>query len=534
MEDHVHVSILSSRRGCKPGKTNPDCGSTIRMATSNILQLVERAAAASPERTALRQGDTRLSYAELVAGVDVMALRLAAAGITATSTFAVLCENCPEILLAYYAAAKLRAVFVPINPALSAVEVGHVIRHSSAAILLHDAELLSVAESAMPDAARRWTFERLATLDVGGGTSSSPATDATDATADFLVIYTSGSTGTPKAVVFDQSAEIGGNASLIEMWGIAASDITLVALPLGFLYGLSTAAATGLQAGGEIVLLRKFHPRDALKALVERRATVFHGVPTMFAMMLNCAETEGLRVDLGGVRLLISAGAPLAEDLRRRFEARFGKRIDDYYALTEARPVFGRRFDDPQVPPRGAIGKAGPGVEVLVVGGNGRVLGVREHGELVVRAPGMFRRYAKAPELTERARGPLGFRTGDIGFYDEQGYFYIAGRIKDIIIRGGANISPAEVENALSSHPDVQLAGVVGAPDSTFGEVVAAFVTLRPGASVTAKELIEHCGRQLAGFKVPASVRVIPTMPLGSTGKIDKNALKLRLLRTAT
>ena len=531
MEDHVHASVLSSRRGGKQDTTKPDCGSTLRMATSDILQPIRRAAAASPERTALRQGDTRLTYAELVAGVDVMALRLAAAGVTAASTFAVLCENRPEIMLAYYAAAKLRAVFVPINPLLSAAEVEHVIRHSGAAILLHDAELLSVAESAMPDAARRWTFDRLAALEVGVRTLPSSATDAA---ADFLVIYTSGSTGTPKAVVFDQSAEIGGNASLIEMWGISASDITLVALPLGFLYGLSTAAATGLQAGGEVVLLRKFHPRDTLKALVERRVTVFHGVPTMFAMMLNCAEAEGLHVDLGGIRLLISAGAPLAEDLRRRFEARFGKRVDDYYALTEARPVFGRRFDDPQTPPRGAIGKAGPAVEVLVVGGNGRVLGVREHGELVVRAPGMFRRYAKAPELTERARGPLGFRTGDIGFYDEQGYFYIAGRIKDIIIRGGTNISPAEVENVLSGHPDVQLAAVVGAPDSTFGEVVAAFVTLRPGASATAQELIEHCGRQLAEFKVPASVRVMPTMPLGSTGKIDKNALKLRLLRTAS
>ena len=459
-----------------------------------------------------------------------MSRRLSAAGVAATTTVAVLCENRPEVMLSYYAAAGLRAVFVPINPVLSVAEVTHIVRESGAAVLLHDAELTTIAAAAMPEVARRWTFERLGSIDIECCPILPPATHAPE---KFLVIYTSGSTGTPKAVVFDQCAEVNANASLIEMWGIGASDVTLVALPLGFLYGLSTAAATALQAGGEVLLLRKFHPRDVLNALVEQRVTMFHGVPTMFTMMLTHAETEGLHVDLSGVRLLISAGAPLAGDLRLRFKERFNKRIDDYYALTEARPVFGRSFNDREAPPPGAIGKAAPGVQVLVVGDGGRILGARDRGEVVVRAPGMFLRYEKAPGLTEQALGPLGFRTGDIGYYDEQGYFYLTGRIKDIIIRGGANIAPAEVENVLTSHPDVHFAAVVGAPDSTFGEVVAAFVTLRAGATVTAHDLIEHCGRQLAAFKVPTSVRILPVMPLGSTGKVDKIALKAQLVGTA-
>jgi long-chain acyl-CoA synthetase len=426
-------------------------------------------------------------------------------------------------MVAYYAAARLRAVFVPINPGLTALEVAHIVKHSDTQLLLHDEELAATAKSAFADDRYRWSVSRLSDLK---GVSSIPSFAGSDPSGDFLVIYTSGSTGTPKAVVFDQAAETRGNDSLIDMWGLSPSDVTLVALPLGFLYGLSTAAATGLQAGGRVVLLRKFHPRDVLHALVEHRVTIYHGVPTMFAMMLNYAEAENLNVDLSNIRLLISAGAPLADDLRARFERRFNKRIDDYYALTEARPVFGRRFDDAAVPPRGAIGRAAPGLDVRIVDSEGRTLGPGQTGELVLRASGQFGRYDKAPDLTERAITPEGFRTGDLGYYDEQGYYYLTGRIKDIIIRGGANIAPAEVENVLADHPDVQIAAVVGAPNPTFGEVVVAFVALRTGRRATTEELIRFCDERLAGYKVPVRLTILDSMPLGSTGKTDKNILK--------
>jgi long-chain acyl-CoA synthetase len=492
----------------------------------NSLEIIERlveVGGSSGRRVALRQDNVALTYDGLLQAVELMARRLLAAGVTASSTIAVLCENRPEVMVAYYAAARLGAVFVPVNPILSAPEVAHIVHHSDACILVHDADFSATAATAFAEPARRWSFERLAQLDV---LTAQALPAAVPARGDFLVIYTSGSTGAPKAVVFDQTAEVKGNDSLIEMWGIGPQDVTLVALPLGFLYGLSTAAATGIQAGGEVVLLRKFHPRDVLEALVQRSVTIFHGVPTMFAMMLNYAEEQGIHVDLSRVRLLISAGAPLAEDLRTRFERRFRKRLDDYYALTEARPVFGRRFDDPQMPPRGAIGKAAPGVDVRVIDTAGQVLGVRQTGELVVRVPGMFTRYAQAPELTDRALGPHGFRTGDLCYCDEQGYFYLTGRIKDIIIRGGANIAPAEVENILTSHPSVRLAAVVGAPDPTFGERVVGFAVLRADARATAQELVEFCAGRLAEFKVPRVIRILEKMPLGSTGKIDKNALK--------
>jgi long-chain acyl-CoA synthetase len=493
------------------------------MSSGVIMEGLIRAMGQSRNRIALRQNEKEWSFAELEHAVDRMARRFAVLGIGSGSTVAVLCENRLEVMVAYYATARLGAVFVPINPVLSQSEVAHIVCHCEARILIYDLELASVASAALADRSRRWTFEGLSALDAGHSDNLPPSVSND---GDFLLIYTSGSTGSPKAVVFDQTAEFAGNASLIEMWDIGCTDVTLVALPLGFLYGLSTAAATGLQAGGEVVILRKFHPRDVFKALIERDVTIFHGVPTMFSMMLNFAEAENLQFDLSGVRLLISAGAPLAEDLRQRFEQRFGKRIDDYYALTEARPVFGRHADDPNIPPLGAIGKVAPGVQVHVVGDADRVLGTGEQGELVLRAPGMFRRYAKADEATVKVLSPLGFRTGDIGYYDERSYFYLTGRIKDIIIRGGAKIAPAEVEGALMAHEDVELAAVIGKADATFGEVVAAFVTLRVEAQTTAQELRDHCVRRLAEYKVPAFVKIIASMPLGSTGKIDKTALR--------
>jgi long-chain acyl-CoA synthetase len=485
-------------------------------------------AQSAPQRIALRYGAFALTYSRLLRSIDEMAARFAACNVRRGSPFAVLGENRLEVLLAYYAAARIGAVFVPIIPSVSAREVAHILGHSAAELMLHDEALRPLVADA-PSTCRCLSFEELLGIDaVGPAVSGSQA----DPQADFLIIYTSGSTGAPKAVVFDQAAEIDGNASLIEMWNIGPYDTTLVALPLGFLYGLSTAAATALQAGGEVVLLRKFHPRDVLTALVQQRLSIYHGVPTMFSMMLDYAESSGTDFDLSPVRLLISAGAPLAHELKVRFERRFHKRIDDYYALTEARPVFGRSTHDPAQPPAGSIGKAAPGVRVRVVDERGGLVADGETGELIVRAPATLRRYHRDPELTQRTLSAEGFRTGDLGRCDAQGYYYLTGRIKEVIIHGGAKVAPREVEDVLAGHPAIQMAAVIGAPDRTYGESVVAFVVLRAGEQIAgqhqgaAEALRTFCASRLAEFKVPGAFVFLPAMPLGATGKIDKNALR--------
>ncbi|EEF25182.1 AMP dependent CoA ligase, putative, partial [Ricinus communis] len=283
-------------------------------------------------RIALRSGDAVLTYAQLVQQVEQLVGRLRRVGIGASSTVASLCENRVEVVLLYYAMGKIGGTFVSVNPSLTAPEVSYILDHAGVAVLLHDDKMRPVAESAATQvpATRAVHFDELDSVQgIKGDGASAHATE------NFQIAYTSGSTGRPKAVAFDQKAEVDGNQSLIELWGMTPSDVTVVALPLGFLYGLSTASSMTLQAGAEVVLMRRFHPREVLEAFVQHRATVFHGVPTMFAMMLEYVEQNNVDVDLSFMRLLVSAGAPLSRELRNRFEAKFKKRVDDYYGLTE-------------------------------------------------------------------------------------------------------------------------------------------------------------------------------------------------------
>ncbi len=492
------------------------------MASPPILDLLQAAAAGRGGARAIRFGAKVLSYDAFLDEIGRASRALAKMGIGRGDRFAFLSENCPELMTAYYAAAALSAVFVPINPSLTLREVSHILAHSGARFLFHDEAMRATAEAAAPQELR-WP---LAALVEGPGEGEGVARNPADARDDFLIIYTSGSTGTPKAVLFDQQAEIRGNAALIEMWGITQADVTLVALPMGFLYGLSTAAATGLQAGGEVVILRRFHPGEVLEAMVSNRASIYHGVPTMFTMMLDYAEQNGLSIDLSFMRLLICAGAPLPAELKQRFARRFNKAIDDYYALTEVRPVFGRFAADPQDVPAGAIGRAAPGAVIRVVDAGGGNVADGERGELLVRAGATLKRYSGDEAMTQASLQDGLFRTGDLGFRDACGFYHLTGRIKDIIIRGGANIAPAEVEGVIARFPGVQSAAVIGVADRKYGEVPVAFVVSRRGETVTAEALAVHCRRDLAEYKVPAAFRFLEAFPLGVTGKVDKKALK--------
>ncbi|MCO5396718.1 class I adenylate-forming enzyme family protein [Ralstonia soli] len=487
---------------------------------------IEAYALNNRQHVALRSGDSVLTYGQLLEQVDELANRLKDIGIGSNSTVASLCENRIEVILLYYAMSRIGGTFISINPSLTAPEVAYILDHASVTLLLHDEKMRMAAEAAAAQVptVRKAIFEDLGS--VGGIESSEKSTVAS--TEIFQIAYTSGSTGKPKAVAFDQVAEVAGNQSLIDLWGMTPDDVTVVALPLGFLYGLSTASSMTLQAGAEVVLMRRFHPREVLEAFVNHKATVFHGVPTMFAMMLEYVEQNDMHIDLSFMRLLVSAGAPLTRELRDRFEVKFNKKIDDYYGLTEVRPVFGRFADDPSPVPDGAIGKAAPGVIIKIVDADGSEVKDGEVGELLVRAPSTTLGYYKNPELTAATFESGLMRTGDLGYRDENGFYYLTGRIKDIIIRGGANIAPAEVEETIATHPDVKSVSVIGVPDEKFGQVVAAYVVPRDIHHISKEGLVEYCKVRLADFKVPSQIYWSDDLPLGVTGKVDKKALLAR------
>lgn len=468
---------------------------------------------------AIRMDDVAISYAELDRRVARATAALGQMGVSAGRAFSVIGENCPEILIAYYAAARLGAVFISVNAGLKVGEVRYILKHSDSVLLLHDSATAGIAARAAGDV-RCADFGALSEL------QAEFSVDHVDANSDFMIAYTSGTTGLPKAVVFSQAVELAASRALIELWAVTSADRIVVALPLGFLYGLSTASAMGIEAGAEIILLRRFHPKKVIDTLIEHRATVFHGVPTMFAMMLDYCEQNNLRPDLSFMRILVCAGAPLAKELKSRFAERFNKSIDDYYALTEIRPVFGRPASENEPIPAGAIGRAAPGTDIRIVDAQGQHLGQGKQGEILVRAAGTMLRYHKDPELTSRSFRDGYFATGDVGYQDENGYYFLAGRIKDIIIRGGANIAPAEVESTLLQHPDVRAVAVVGEPDPRFGEVPVAFVVWTEDSTQDRESVLAYCHSRLADFKVPSRLLDISELPLGPTGKVDKAKLK--------
>jgi long-chain acyl-CoA synthetase len=487
---------------------------------STVCGTIESAARRYADSPALVYEGRTTTYAELLGQVDRAGQQLQASGIGYGDMFAVYAQNRPEILVAYYAAARIGAVMVPINPNMTAAEVKRAVTHCEAKLLYHD-DLVAEAATAAMLVEKRRPISSLIAPGCAAGPAPEPRIEQDD---DAVVVYTSGSTGAPKAIVLSHRSQTDVLTSLVDMWGITERDVLLVGLPLGYLYGLSTASAAALRMGAKVVLMRRFHPGEALEAFVKERATVFHGVPAMFAMMLDYAEQRGLDIDLSHVRMLICAGAPLPEELKLRFVRRFRKEIRNYYALSECTPVFGVYATDTD-PPAGAAGRLAPGACVRIVDAEGHDCPDGTPGELLVKGPALVKRYHKEPGLTAAAFSGGWFKTGDVAWRDAEGFYTITGRLKDIIIRGGANIVPSEVESVLARHEAVQAAAVFGVPDRIFGEVPVAAVVPRAGQSPSAEALISHAEAALADFKVPRTIRLMAELPLGQTGKVDKKAL---------
>ncbi len=490
--------------------------------TNNVYKALSERVWRAPGSLALVYEDQSWTAGEFLNRVDATAGYLRGRGIHERDVVAAWGQNTPEFLFLYYAAAKLGAIFVPFNPNLTLAEAEQNLENCAAKLLFHD-DLVADAASSLVSPSKLVKFAELPEI-----YTAHEVSEAVPTADDFLIMYSSGTTGAQKAIVLDHDAQVRAAGSLAEMWGLSFDDVVVVALPLGFLFGLSTGAAATLQTGGTVVLLTRFHPKAVLEALVKHRATVYHGVPTMFSMMLDYSEQQNQHYDLSFMRRLITAGAPLPNETRERFEARFNARLENYYAMTEATPVFGRYPNDDSQP-QAAVGRMAPGASIRIVRPDGSECGVGEEGELVIRAAATAKRYWNNPELTGTSLSHGYFKSGDLGYRDAEGYYYLTGRIKDVIIRGGANISPVEVEEALATHPAVHGCAVLGAPDRIFGEVPVAFVVLREGHAATADELITHCTERIADFKVPQLILFESELPMGKTGKTDRTTLRQRL-----
>ncbi len=445
-------------------------------------------------------------------------------------------ENVPEFSHLLGACVKTGIVFCPTMFLISAEELSWMAEHSEAACLATTPNLLDKARRACPQLFAKGRVilcegEEKGTLSLREIVREQPETLVTnpDLSDDEVaaILYTSGTTGRPKGVMLTHR-NLGSNAySVVETNRVTADEVALSALPLSHSYGLTVSLLPGIR-GLSCVLMRWFDAEEVFRCTERYHIRSMTGVPTMFIQLLNHPHAE--RYNVRSWRRLQSGAAPLPEDILLAFREKFGVFIYEGYGLTEASPVVTCQRPDIPLKP-GSVGPPIHGVEVSIRDDFERELPPGSPGEICVRGPNVMKGYLKEPAETERALRGGWLHTGDIGYLDEDGYLYIVERKKDLIITGGFNLYPSEVEQVLERHPAVREAAVVGAPDPVRGEVVHAFVVLEPGSEVGEAELVDYARGHLVYYKVPHRITFLPDLPRTITGKPSRKELKERFLR---
>ncbi|HET9985901.1 MAG TPA: long-chain fatty acid--CoA ligase [Longimicrobiales bacterium] len=480
-------------------------------------------AAATPSR--------RYTYAAMNDRADRTAGWLRAEGVGKGSRVAVLASDGVAFYDLFFACGKLGAVLVPLNWRLHPLEVEAQVRLVEPAVLLHDGPLVAATVAHL---AGLRDAPRIETLGSGGAYAAGLAAGArpepitceslTERDAACL-LFTGGTTGRPKAAEVSHG-QIVWNTLNTRLGDVRESDVFLNIFPLFHAGGLFAFSVPLLILGGRVVQLPRFTPADVLRQIGEERVTIFGGVPTVFQMLADAPEWAA--ADLSSLRFCMSGGAPMPVPLIRRYQQEKGVVFRQGFGMTEFGPgVFSLAATDAERK-AGSIGKPNFFVDARVVDPEtNRPLPPGEVGELVLRGPSAMSGYFRDPEATARVFDAEGYlHTGDLARVDDEGYFSIVDRLKDMYISGGENVYPAEVEGVLYRHPAVAMCAVVGVPDERWGEVGRAFVVLRVGASATEAELIDHARSHLARYKLPRSVVFLDRLPVSGAGKILKRELR--------
>nr|WP_241728914.1 AMP-binding protein [Nocardioides zeae] len=468
-----------------------------------------------PSGAAVVDGDRRLDNTGLAAAVAELGDAFAAAGVGPGDTVAVMLPNRLEIVVAMFAAWSRGAALTPVNPALTDAEVGHQLDDSGAVLL--------VADDRGHEVARGRAVAVVHVDDLRGTSGAAPSTTPTvDPGAPALVVYTSGTTGRPKGCVLTHANVDAMVRAIVTHLRLDAADRSLLVLPLFHCNGLLVGVLAPLLAGGSVVVAPRFRPADFWDLVEAERPTYFSAVPTMYALI--DAHTERA-VDTSSLRFVVCGAAPMPADLIGRFEERFDVVLVEGYGLSECSVAATINPLDERRKP-GTVGLPLPGIDVAIASADGEHLPAGERGEVLVRGATVMAGYLHRPEETAATVVDGWLHTGDVGYLDADGFLVLVDRVKDMVIRGGENIYPKEIEDVLYEHPAVLEAAVVGRPDPTYGEVPVAHVALRPGASATPDELRAHCAAVLARFKVPADVQLHAALPKNSVGKLLKPALR--------
>ena len=497
--------------------------------------ILEAGAAFGEQRTAVTFEGTSWTYGEVMRRSLALAAQLQKNGIGRGDRVAIVMPNRPEYYVALFACAYVGAVLATVNIEFRSSEIASILSNASPSAVLVDARGANVLQLLHDDVELTLPVLELPSEDgVQLGIPMILNADPPEipmielAPHDpALILYTSGSTAMPKAVLCTHGAEVWSANAHRSIWRINSLDRAVMPLTLAWAYGLCTVSLSCLLAGACIALLERFKPDELARTIADQRATLFYGVTTMFVMLSQYAAETQLP-DLSSLRFALSGGEVRDEDVFRWFSSVAGAPVSDAYAMSEVKPVM--TYDailEPETV-RGSCGRLVPGVEAKVVDENGQPLPAGEVGELWLRSRGMFSGYFGQPELTTQRMTDDGwFKTGDLMRESEDGHWFFAGRADDVIRRGGANVSPLEVETILLQHPRVDEVVVTGIPDATYGQLVVAIVVGSFESNEDAHRQLESFSTpRLAEFKIPKRAVLVDRIPTTTMGKLDRQTIK--------
>lgn len=510
----------------------------------NLASIIECSARRFPDETAVLFEEQRLTYRELRDAVRQCANALVGLGVHQGDRVALMMPNRPEFTIAYFGILRAGAVVVPLNTLFVADEVAYHLDDSGAVLLIAWEDLEQVARAGR-ERSPACTGLVLVTRDPAARPKDARGFHSllSEAAADHdiaqtmpddgaVLLYTSGTTGRPKGAELthfnlhsnarwcsERSQSVWPERMLI----FGPGNIALATLPLFHSFGQTCVQNAMLMNGGSFVCLARWDPEEALRVMDEQGVTHFAGVPTMYFGLLHAGGAGRYRLER--LRFCNSGGAPMPVEVMAEFEGKYPARIMEGYGLSETSPVA--TFHTPEFPRKpGAVGKPIDGCEVRIVDEVDRPLASGEVGEVVIRGENIMKGYYRRPEATAEAMRGGWFHSGDLGRIDEEGYLYIVDRKKDMILRGGFNVYPRELEEVIYAHPSIREAAVIGIPDPEHGEEVVAVVALKEGCALTDAELILYCRERMAAYKYPRRVCFRDSLPKGGTGKILKRALR--------
>lgn len=503
-----------------------------------VNDFLDNVASSKLDKEALYDRTRRITYRQLQAEVNQLADALLKAGIKPQDRVGICLPNWHETVLLYFAVTKIGATIVPFNPRYRLNEVQFILKNSDLKMLFTHEELIKnvgmdrITQETQSVICVRFeiegfpTFERfLSSGEAGRSLSPYPLSPDDDL---FCVLYTSGTTGVPKGVMLTHSNVINSSINITEFLRCTSDDVFLVAAPIYHIFGMLVNLFPAIHSQAKMVLMDRFTPQDALALIEQEKVTVHNGVPTMYIMELNHPDLE--KYDLSSLRIGMSGGAPCSPETFKAIKEKLKMEFSIGYGISEAGSLTNTPLgvDDEEV--YKTLGQPLKGVEVKIVDDQRREVALGVVGEIAVRSHGVMKGYLNNPEQTRQVLDDEGwFYTGDLGKMDARGYLHFVGRKKEMIIRGGFNIYPLEVEECLLKHPAVVYAAVFGIPDQVKGEQVCAAIKLKDGASISEEEVREYLKQYIAPYKVPSIIVFVDELPLTPSGKIQKTKLQKQM-----